>query len=145
MKRVLLLLICLFMLVAGCAYNTEKTEQSENENIIIEERANPVEPEITFKTGSYDHKFWETDKIEDYPGYCVIPDEDAAVKIATAIYKELPIFAFEAQSVFFDEEDEVWIVSFYPPIPDSGPVAIGSCHSIALRKKDGKVLSIFDY
>ena len=141
MKRVLLFLVCLFILVTGCAQNTEKTEQST----MVEEHTQPVEHAITFKTGIYDHKFWKTDKIEDYPGYCVIPDEDAAVKIATAIYKELPIFAFEAQSVFFDEEDEVWIVSFYPPIPESGPVEIGSCHSIALRKKDGKVLGIFDY
>ena len=144
MKKIPLLLMCLFVLVSGCAQNAEKNEQSENE-YIIEDGAKPVEPVISFETGVYDHKFWVTDKIEDYPSYCVIPDEDAAVKIATAIYKELPIYAFEAQHVFFDEEDDVWIVSFYPPIPDSGPVAIGSCHSIALRKKDGKVLSIFEY
>ncbi len=44
------------------------------------------------------------------------------------------------QSVFFDSQDEIWILTFGTDGKDN--VAGGAC-SIAIRKQDGKVLSIW--
>lgn len=131
MKRKLSLAMCMLMLLAGCNKQIAQTRQPEQ-----------VKNEVEYKTGVYRSRFWEAESIED-SNYCVIPDEEAAVKIATAIYQELPIHTYTAQSVFYDEKDEVWIVKFHFPIPESGPVATDlPVHTIALQKKDGKVLSI---
>ena len=137
MKRILLLLMSLLVLLAGCNQQAKQPQQAES----VEQNEHE-ENEIDFKSGVYYKKFWETECLED-SGYCVIPDKEAAVNIATAIYRELPISNYPAQAVFFDEEDEVWIVKFYSPIPETGPAATGQpVHSIALQKRDGKVLSV---
>ena len=138
MKKALLLLMSLLLLLAGCAEQDPQIQQSKSIDQVEHDKS-----EIDYRTGIYYEKFWETECLED-SDYCVIPDVEAAVKIATAIYHELPISTYPAQSVFFDEEDEVWIVKFYAPIPETGPAATDQpVHSIALQKKDGKVLSIY--
>ena len=137
MKKMLLLLISLLVLLVGCTEQFKQSRQAESSKQSAHE-----ENEIDFRTGIYYEKFWDTERLED-SDYCVIPDEEAAVKIATAIYQELPIRTYAAQAVFYDEEDEVWIVKFYYPIPETGPAPTDQpVHSIALQKKDGKVLSI---
>ena len=136
MKRILLLLISSLLLLAGC---TKQATQTQAESM---EQSKNEETEMDFRTGSYYDKFWETECLEK-TDYCVIPDKDAAVKIATAIYQGLPIRTYSAQAVFYDEEDLVWIVEFYYPIPESGPAPTDQpVHSIALQKMDGKVLGI---
>ena len=130
MKRMLLLTLCLFVLLSGCAVQEEIAE---------------TEPEISFRTGTGWDQFWNTEegfaeRVDD----CVVPDKEAAVRIATAIYRESPIYTYAPQSVFYDEAEEVWVVEFYTPIPDSGPVATDQpVHAVAIRKADGRVLGIF--
>ena len=137
MKKYLLLLISLLVLLVGCT-----SQDKQIQPVKSVEQSNIEENEIDFRAGIYYDKFWETECIED-SDYCVIPDEEAAVRIATAIYQKLPIRTYTAQAVFYDEEDEVWIVKFYYPIPETGPAPTDQpIHSIALQKKDGKVLSI---
>ena len=137
MKRVLLLLMSLLLLLAGCTKQDSKIRQSESADQFEHEESG-----IDYRTGIYYEKFWETECLEG-SNYCVIPDKETAVKIATVIYHELPIGTYPAQAVFFDEEDEVWIVKFYSPIPETGPAATDQpVHSIALQKRDGKVLAI---
>ena len=68
------------------------------------------------------------------------------IKFANLVYESIPkgpvAANFDIQSVYFDEQDEVWVVLFCEAIPEAGPVSTGLCYSIALQKKDGKVLGI---
>lgn len=127
MKRVVLLVICIMLLLSGCL------------------QAPDSDTNIVFHSGTYPLRFWETEKIEDSQ-YCVIPDQSTAIKFANAVYESIPKVPlaanFDIQSVYFDEHDEVWIVLFYEELPGVGPVSTGHCYSIALQKKDGKVLGI---
>lgn len=127
MKKVVILLFCILLLLTGCS-------KAENQSF-----------EGSFRAGVLPTKFWEDEKIEDSP-YCVIPNVDVAVKIATDIYENLPnnlkAQKFDAQSVFYDEEDAVWVVLFRKAYTESGPDFTGPCYAIALQKKDGKVLGI---
>ena len=76
----------------------------------------------------------------------VIPDEDAAKAIATAIYQNMDIGdsirEYVIQSVWFD--DDVWIVNFGLSSSDESETHyVGGGFSIAMQKTDGKVLRIW--
>ena len=125
--RVVVLVVCIMLLFLGC-------HQSPDSN-----------NDIVFYSGKYPLRFWETEKIEDSQ-YCVIPDQDTAIKFANTVYESIPKVPlaanFDIQSVYFDEQDDVWIATFYEALPEAGPVSTGPCYSIAIQKKDGKVLGI---
>jgi len=70
----------------------------------------------------------------------IVPDEATAIAIAAAIIKGLAndedVQEYLSQTtVFYDEADEIWIVSFAPE-----EIRLGGSISIAIQKKDGKVL-----
>ena len=73
----------------------------------------------------------------------VIPDEESAIAIATAIYNSIPQNGkqkeYVVQGVMYDTKVEVWIVTFGE---NNSKVAGGDC-SIVLQKKDGKVVKIW--
>lgn len=100
------------------------------------------EPAIQYESGIYDNKNWD-DTTGTYNKGAVIPDAETAVRVATAIYdsmeKSKTAQEFVAQYVFYDEADEVWIVSFF----DTNPDTVGMDCSIAIQKVDGKVLRIW--
>ena len=97
---------------------------------------------IKSDSGIYYNKNWE----EAYGTYqgSAIPNENAAVQVADVIFnnmrKSSTAEGFRPQSVFFDTEDEIWIVSFWEPNND---LSTGNCCSIAIKKNDGKVLRIW--
>ena len=97
---------------------------------------------IDYETGIYYSKNWN-DTVGTYSG-SVIPDDKAAVEIATAIYNSIPkrdeAQEWTPQYVFYDEQDEIWIVSFWKTSDES---LMGGCCSIALQKQDAKVLRIW--
>ena len=135
MKRMLLLLLCFLVLLSGCK------REKEPEKITQEKESS----QISVRTGTGWAEDWgsENDTVEKID-YCVVPDAEAAVNIATVIYQESPIHTYAPQSVFYDEEAEVWVVEFYYPIPESGPVATDQpVHAVAIRKADGQVLGVF--
>lgn len=100
---------------------------------------------INYKIGIYHDKNW-TVEVGTYQGDA-IPNEEVAVMVATQIFngmdKNIAERAYIPQQVFYDEEDEVWIVSFWPKIEEAGLITVGSGCSIAMQKKDGKVLRIW--
>ena len=97
---------------------------------------------IEYKTGVYHNKDWE-DPIGTYQDD-VIPDKNAAVAIATQIFNQMDKSSdmqnYIPQIVFYDQEDEIWIVSFWE---ETDAITFGGDCSIAMRKKDGKVLRIW--
>ncbi len=98
---------------------------------------------ITYESGEFDNKNWN-DTVGTYSKADVIPDEDTALKVAQAIFdgmeKSKDSQEYVPQYVFYDEQDEIWIVSFWKN--SNSFVAGGDC-SIAMQKKDGKVLRIW--
>lgn len=100
---------------------------------------------IEYKIGVFDFKNW-LEQDGAYQGD-VIPNEKVAVLVATQIFngidKNIAEQAYIPQQVFYDEEDEVWIVSFWPEDEEMGLTTLGGDCSIAMQKKDGKVLRIW--
>lgn len=98
---------------------------------------------IKYKSGIFYEKNWD-ETIGTYTGECVIPNEEIALEIAKAIFngmeKSKSMKEYVPQSVFYDNQDEIWIVSFGE---NSNQIVIGGDCNIAMQKKDGKVLRIW--
>lgn len=97
---------------------------------------------FNYKSGVYHDKNWG-DSVGTYKKD-VISDEKCAVAVATEIFncmeKSKALEEYKPQSVFYDEKDEIWIVSFWK---DSDEITLGGDCNIAMQKKDGKVLRIW--
>ena len=103
-------------------------------------------PDILFESGIFTDKeyYFQLNTVEED----VIPDQETAIAVATAIfdraYRELAGKGYIPQAVFYDEEDEFWVVSFFPDDdPDAGEMRLGGDICIALQKKDGKVIKMW--
>ena len=98
---------------------------------------------IKYETGTFYDKNW-SEPVGTYSGKAVIPDEKTALKIAKAIFdgmeKSKEVQKYVPQSVFYDNQDEVWVISFWK---NSNQTTLGGDCNIALQKKDGKVLRIW--
>ncbi len=98
---------------------------------------------IKYESGNFYDKNW-SETIGTYRGDAVIPDEETALKIAKAIFdgmeKSEDAQQYVPQSVFYDNQDEIWIVSFGK---NSNQNTLGGDCNIAMQKKDGKVLRIW--
>lgn len=124
MKKIfIIVLIMSFCICTAC--NNGKEEQT-----------------VKYQTGIFYDKNWE-ETVGTYNGD-VIPDEQTAVSVATQIFnameKESYTDQFIAKSVFYDEQDSIWIVSFWEK---SNEMTLGNDCNIAMQKKDGKVLRIW--
>ena len=82
--------------------------------------------DISYETGTYRNKNWE-ETLYTYAGDA-IPDKETAVAVTTAIYNSMKKSQraqdWVPQYVFYDEPDEIWIVSFWP---DSDEPRLGDC------------------
>ena len=99
---------------------------------------------VKFETGVYHNKNWD-DPVLTYEGN-VVPDEMAAIRITSAIFEGIRTAEqrdHAPQLVFYDEQDEVWIVCFWDKVDDFGNPIVGGDVNIAVRKADGKVLRIW--
>ena len=104
---------------------------------------NPKPESIAFDSGIYFDKNWDSN-VGTYYGSVVL-DKECAIAIATAIHDTLPDKEKEYRvpsSVFFDEEDDIWIVCFSRPTSE-GVYWLGGDCCIALQKSDGKVVRIW--
>jgi hypothetical protein len=75
----------------------------------------------------------------------VIPNEETAVSVATAIFSNIQKQPYYSDLVFnrvyYHAENEAWIVLFSPKAEEGTVTAGGGC-TIILRKSDGCVLGI---
>ena len=75
----------------------------------------------------------------------VIPDEETAITVATAIISNIQKRPYYSDLVFshvsYHAENEAWIVLFSPKA-EEGTVILGGGCTIILRKSDGCVLGI---
>ncbi len=97
---------------------------------------------VKYESGIYYDKNWD-ETVGTYTE-SVIPDKDTALEVATVIFngmdKSRGAKEYVPKSVFYDDQDEIWIVSFGK---DSDEIILGGDCSIAIQKKDGKVLRIW--
>lgn len=97
---------------------------------------------ITYQAGNYYDKNWN-DTVGTYTG-TAIPDKETALEVAKAIFSGMDtgenMRGYVPKYIFYDEKDEVWIVSFGE---DSSETTLGGDCSIALQKTDGKVLRVW--
>lgn len=98
--------------------------------------------DLKYQEGIFYDKNW-SDTVGTYEGN-VVETKETAVAIATAVYngidKSQSMSNFTPQSVFFDKQDEIWIVSFGM---DSKENVVGGDCSIAIQKLDGRILRIW--
>lgn len=133
-KGVLLLLI--IVLKVGFLSSCENIKDSSS-GIIEKEQ-----PTVFYRSGIYSNLNWD-EIVETYKSD-VIPDEKTAIEIAKAIFNGMEKSKERENhipnAVFYDEKDEIWIVSFWE---DTDKNILGGDCSIAMQKKDGKVLNIW--
>lgn len=98
--------------------------------------------EIQFEEGIFYDKNW-SDTAGTYTGNAV-ESKETAVAVATAVYngmrKSQSMSNLTPQSVFFDSQDEIWIVTFGM---DGKENVVGGDCSIAIQKQDGRILRIW--
>lgn len=128
MKRILLLLLAIILSIA--LFSACKTQKKDETDM------------VKFESGNYFNKNW-SETAGTY-GNAVVSNEDTALEIAKAIFngmdKSKETQEYVPQSVFYDEQDEIWIVSFWK---ESNEITLGGDCSIAIQKADGKVLRIW--
>lgn len=94
------------------------------------------------ETGIFYNKNW-SEMVGSYTKD-IIPDEETAVKMANIIFKNLQKEGYcknySLQEIFFDEEDKIWILSYWESTDE---MITGSDCSIALKKSNGEVLRIW--
>lgn len=113
-------------------------EDMENDN------TTPTESEHTvdFEAGIFFDKHWD-ETVGTYEG-AVVPNKETAIEVAKSIFngmeKNNDAQQYVPQTVFYDEQDGIWIVSFWK---ESNEIIVGGDCSIAIQKEDGKVLRIW--
>lgn len=97
---------------------------------------------IQYDEGIYANKDWN-ETVGTYTSD-VVKTKETAIQMAVAVYngmdKSNDMSDLTPTSVFYDEQDEIWIVSFSK---ESAEHTVGGDCSIAIQKKDGKVLRIW--
>lgn len=127
MRRTLVVLVIILIIISCSACGNSKKKNDM----------------IKYESGIFHNKNW-SETIGTYSGKAAIPNEETALKIANAVFdgmeKSKEAQEYVPQSVFYDTQDEIWIVSFWK---NSNKITFGGDCSIALQKKDGKVLRIW--
>ena len=155
MKKVLFSLISLLtllILLNSCQNSKECSCQPKEDpklTIDVKYSTGTYYKDIRYDTGDFEKEnlyAWE-----DHAGVYkedVVPDRDVALTVGIAVFKGIAknsksLEDFVPQSVFYDTENEFWVVIFYPDYDsDEGVyVASGDC-SVFIRKKDGQVFRI---
>lgn len=130
MKRIFLSMSLLLLLIlTGCSYIQNKaTEESEYD--------------FEYVTGIYDKTYWDSYRppVSD----CIETPEEAVRLCEIIIDPKLKEEGLVAKSVFYDTEDELWIVRFGPDTTLDKDVAIvGGAVAFAIRKKDAQVIKFW--
>lgn len=113
-----------------------KTDNSESN------KEGEDELSYTYRTGVYHNKEWS----DDWGTYTAeaIPNVETAISIATALFKNAQSDGvgqnYVLNSVFFDTEDNIWIVTFSQSTDSS---IDGGEFNIALDKSSGTVLRMW--
>lgn len=128
MKKLLLFLLIMVLLLTNCKSSPSK-EASDMKN-------------IKYDSGVFHDKNWD-EKIGTYTD-AAVADKETAIKIASVVIQSMQKKGYaknySVQSVFFDNADEVWIVSFWE---DKADETTGADCNIAIKKSNSEILRIW--
>lgn len=145
---VVLILILAVLTLVGCSRtgNNGHSEKgaSESDPSITEGDSSITEGEpsreIDYQEGVYSKYYGEMwDSAEAEGSENKVPDKETAIAIACEEFERLRTRnenGYVLTGVFFDTEDEVWVVDFGLEVPIPG-----ACFSIAISKQNGKILN----
>ena len=123
-KLVMLLIVIGMMFCSACENNQQEKDM------------------VKYESGIFYDKNWD-ETVGTYSD-AAVPNKETAIKIAQAIFdgmeKSNEEQKYILKSVFYDKQDEIWIVSFGD---NSSQIILGGDCSIAIQRKDGKVLRIW--
>lgn len=133
MKKIKCLLLIMYLIViTGCNRNQFNMKGTST-------------MDIEFEQGIFNDKNWD-ENIGTYKKD-VIPNKETAVAVAVQIFNgmEKKSYAekYVPQSVFYDEVDGIWIVSFWEENNNDEMITLGNDCSIALKKNNGQILRIW--
>lgn len=146
----IILIIC--VILGGVVVFLISNHYSKNENSIEPITENSLEQitdsylDIKIQSGEYHNKIWNNDNNQNVLDMECVPDKESAIQIANIIFgnkqKQGFFEDYKLQSVFYDVNDLVWVVSFWPS-SENGILYAGSDFNIAISKNDAKILSIW--
>ena len=127
-----------FCIILIVILNLTSCNMENNSDLNMNDKSNSDISDIETTSGYF--QYW--DEI-DFPIIEVcIPDHTTAIKVTESIVdglkKDGKFTDYCAQSVFFDIESQVWIVSFFPDGQEEG-----ASLSIAIRKDDSQVVKMW--
>ncbi len=145
----LILTVYLIILTSvGCSddvsiYSNDKTVLSKV--TLVEEREN-----YTYKEGIHDDRPWNATRIKIINALPHLPQKvistpEQAITTATEAIKQQSksgTCPYDLCEVFYDTEDQVWIVTYTEPDLEPGTF-LGGCYEVAISKNNGKVLEIW--
>lgn len=153
MKKLFLFLLVMIITAFLSACGEERATKSSAQNFMVaaeSAESSDDESSILFVPRG---DWWNDDWVN--PGLiyteAVVPNKETALKVAQAVYDSLDAeyrdSRFIPRTVFYDDTDEVWTISFgrNPDDidPPDGSTFVGPSTVIAIQKSDGKVLRIW--
>ena len=106
--------------------------------------SNSKASDLDFESGIYRNKPWHT-PAGAYES-AAVADKETALTIARAVLNGMiKEKHYAAQEIVFDEEEEVWVISFSGPsgLNADGTMTTGGGCYIAIQKSDGKIVGIW--
>ena len=107
--------------------------------------SNSKASDLDFESGIYRNKPWHT-PAGAYES-AAVADKETALTIARAVLNEtIKENHYAAQKIFFDEEEEVWVISFSGPsgLNADGTMTTGGGCSIKRNKNYSSLLDAWD-
>ena len=143
MKKAVIIFVFCFFLTSCAAQGDSLENKSEVES--MENQHELIEDKTKYEEGVYSDKNW--DAIEFPIERDCIPDKETAIKVAEIFLliekhsNESQNHSYTPAEVFYDIEDMIWIVSFWPY--QKGMLIPGDSYSIAMRRINGEVLKMW--
>lgn len=142
-KNIIFMLISIICFVLGSLFTYILAYHNNN---FSNEQTNSDYSKIKFLSGEYYNKIWNQDDVQNIFDSNCVPDMESAVQIANVIFynkqKQGLFKEYKLQSVFYDESDDVWIISFWKPYDEKNClITVGSDFNIAISQRNGEVLT----
>lgn len=144
MKKTFFSTVAIFLLLAavGCGEQTLMVNGGGSGTMIYQTPDGTVE--VGYDEGIYSGKTWKKDDASGTYNGNVIPDKETAVDVASQIHNSLFSSSDRVVSnVFYDTEDQIWIVNFSEPPKSDGTITVGGDYTIAIKRSTGEVVRMW--
>ena len=139
----------MILIMTGCdeirKHNTETTNEDTEMNTVTITNVN----DYTYMEGRFPYRVWDKtliNQINSSPQSSSdnVSTADMAISIATVEFEKLQregIYNSHCLSgVFFDVEDQIWIVWFAEKSESADVIVVGNCYNIAISKNSGQII-----